>query len=175
MKNIEIKYRIADNQKLVDFLKDLPEVRSIWEKEQIDTYFNVPSGKLKLRQFSEYQAELIYYERTAVDEPRESNYFICQTENPLALLEILTKAYGIQLTVHKLRKLFMFRNVRIHLDDVRNLGHFLELESVVNSDMDELLAQQNLAKIQEHLDPLELIPEPMGYADLKARKLNHID
>jgi predicted adenylyl cyclase CyaB len=175
MKNIEIKYWIPNTQKLIDFLNDLPEVKYIWEKEQTDTYFNVNLGKLKLRQFSNDQAELIYYERADAEEPRESNYFICPTENPQALLEILTKACGFHLKIHKIRRLFMFRNVRIHLDEVRKLGCFLELESVVNSETDQLQAQQNLTKFQEYLTPLELIPEPLGYADLQAGKLNHMN
>jgi predicted adenylyl cyclase CyaB len=37
----------------------------------------------------------------------------------------------------KTRKLYIYKNTRIHLDEVKNLGNFLELETVVKGNMKE--------------------------------------
>ena len=48
-------------------------------------------------------------------------------------MESLEAALGVTCVVEKERRLFLFENVRIHLDDVAHLGCFVELESVLAS------------------------------------------
>ena len=61
-RNVEIKARIEDiesKRRLVSEAADLgPE-----ELRQTDTFFQVGSGRLKLREFADGTAELIYYDR----------------------------------------------------------------------------------------------------------------
>ena len=48
--------------------------------------------------------------------------------------EVLTLAYGQAGRVRKRRILFMAGRTRIHLDEVEDLGNFLELEVVLRED-----------------------------------------
>ena len=72
-RNIEIKARVADPEELrarIAMLAGSDAERLI----QRDTFFEVPSGRLKLREFSDRSAELIFYERSNQAGPRRSSY-----------------------------------------------------------------------------------------------------
>lgn len=99
---------------------------------QRDTYFAVARGRLKLREDLEREtAELIFYLREDEAGLRSSSYWRTPTDDADALRSLLEAAHGIAGTVHKRRRLFLHRNVRIHLDEVEGLGSFVELESVL--------------------------------------------
>ncbi len=104
---------------------------------QVDTYFNVPRGRLKSREINNESAELIFYERDESSKHRESNYRVFPCGEISLLKEILEKSLGIRATVKKKRDLFMYNSTRIHLDEVENLGSFLELETPVEDSLDE--------------------------------------
>jgi predicted adenylyl cyclase CyaB len=101
---------------------------------QRDTYFGVRSARLKLREHLEDgSAELVYYERPSTMGVRSSRYVrvpVVATEEVRALL---SSALGVRGVVEKERRLFLHENVRIHLDDVDELGRFVELEGVLSS------------------------------------------
>src|SRR5262249_46041784 len=63
--------------------------------------------------------------------PKESFYLCSQTSTPDALRELLSHAYGVVGRVQKRRLLFHAGRTRIHLDEVKGLGHFLEFEVVL--------------------------------------------
>lgn len=99
---------------------------------QRDTYFETRSGRLKLREnLSAATAELIAYERPTVDGIRVSRYRRVVVAAPAETLELLAGALGVSGVVEKERRLFLYRNVRIHLDEVEHLGTFVELEAVL--------------------------------------------
>ena len=99
---------------------------------QRDTYFAVERGLLKLREdLGAGTAELIFYLRAHEDGMRSSSYWRAPATDPSAWRALLGAAHGISGVVAKRRRLFLHRNVRIHLDDVEGLGHFVELESVL--------------------------------------------
>ena len=66
--------------------------------------------------------------------PKESFYLRSPTTAPEVLREALTLAYGQTGRVEKHRTLFLAGRTRIHLDRVTGLGHFLELEVVLEED-----------------------------------------
>ena len=103
--------------------------------EQVDTFFNSPSGYLKLRQIAPDRGELIYYERPGQLGPKLSEYSITPTDAPAALCETLARAFGIFGEVRKRRWIFLSEkwggHTRIHLDEVKGLGQFIELEVVL--------------------------------------------
>ena len=45
---------------------------------------------------------------------------------------MLSGAWGFWCIVRKRRDLYLWKNVRIHLDDVENLGAFIEFEAVLS-------------------------------------------
>ena len=103
---------------------------------QRDTYFRVPEGRLKLREESPGGAALIQYARDDRPEARESRYRITPVEDPETLRRSLDEALGTLVVVDKERRLLLWEGVRIHLDTVRGLGSFLELEGVAPEDSD---------------------------------------
>src|SRR5271156_462138 len=129
-RNIELKAQISD----VDLL--LPKILAIadqgpFEIIQEDTFFACDTGRLKLRTFSKFDGELIYYRRINQRDAKESFYLRSPTSAPETLLELLSTAYGQTGRVQKHRTLFLAGRTRIHLDRVSGLGHFLEIEVVL--------------------------------------------
>jgi adenylate cyclase class IV len=103
--------------------------------EQVDTFFKTPAGYLKLRQFAPDRGELIYYERPSQQGPKLCQYSIVPTDSPAGMCETLARAYGVCGEVRKRRWLFLSGKwggqTRIHLDEVKGLGNFIELEVVL--------------------------------------------
>jgi homotetrameric cytidine deaminase len=127
------------------------------ELAQRDTYFARARGRLKLREQTPGDAELIQYRRPDEEGPRTSEFRLVPVGEADALREVLNAALGTLVTVAKRRRLLLWEGVRIHLDEVEGLGSFIELESV-NGDpakLERLRAELALG------DPL-----PGSYADL---------
>lgn len=166
-RNIEIKARLtalAATRALVTAAADRrPEFLV-----QTDTFFAVPSGRLKLREFSDRPAELIYYRRPDAPGPSESQWAKVVVPDAAAMRELLAGALGIRGQVVKRRTLCFVGRTRVHLDEVRGLGDFLELE-VVLEDGEELAAGTEEA---HRLLRLFAVPEsalvPEAYVDLLA-------
>jgi len=156
--NIEIKARVSDPVRLqarAAALSDVP-VQVI---PQEDTFFNVPRGRLKLRQVSPEEGQLVYYERPDREGPKRSNYLLAPTTEPESLKRALTAALGVRGVVRKTRRLFLSGQTRIHLDEVEGLGHFMELEVVLTpgqSDADGMAVAEDLMR-QLGVEPADLL------------------
>lgn len=126
-RNVEIKARLSDleaTKRLVLGLADGPGQ----PVEQADTFFHAAGGRLKLRERSGAGAELIFYRRTDAPGPTESRYETVAVPDPAALRALLASALGVRGEVHKRRLVYRIGRTRVHLDEVRDLGCFLELE-----------------------------------------------
>lgn len=130
-RNIEIKARIARIEDLLPKAQALAGGAAPELIEQDDTFFHVPQGRLKLRQFANGSAELIHYHRADTAESKASDYVRVPAPDPAALREALTRACGAQGRVQKQRWLLLAGQTRIHLDRVQGLGDFMELEVVL--------------------------------------------
>lgn len=164
MKNLEFKANCDSLDMLRQRLADLQaEHRSTMK--QLDTYFNVSQGRLKLREINTHEAELIYYERSDLAESRYSNYQICDIPEPMAFKQIATMALGVKGVVEKQRELWMFGDTRIHLDEVKNLGQFIELETVIHNQTEaEAQAEHQLVKEALGIKEKDLVS--VSYSDL---------
>ena len=133
--NIEIKARVADPARTRALAEHLagsaPTVL-----RQHDTFFPCAHGRLKLRQLTGSYGELIAYQRADVSGTKQSDYLIYPTTDPAALCVTLARALGVGVVVTKTRWLFLVGQTRIHLDEVENLGSFLELEVVLADGQD---------------------------------------
>lgn len=167
--NIEIKAR-SNNQ---NFIRDT--LKSHYAKfkgidHQIDTYFKVKNGRLKLRE-GNIENSLVHYDREDKAGPKQSNVTFYKSTDKFALKEILIKALEILVVVDKSREIYFIDNVKFHLDDVKNLGSFVEIEAI-DSDGNigkEKLFEQcnyylNLFKIKQE----DLISK--SYSDLLLEK-----
>ena len=168
MLNIELKARCEDLGKLREICESLGAEGQEPER-QIDTYFSVSHGRLKLRESSESGAELIYYARDDVAGARESHYDLYQVEDPESLKAMLTKALGVSVVVTKRRETFVIGNVRIHLDKVQGLGSFVEIQGTIDHSGELPLVADEVQGIQRALgiDPQSLVKE--SYAVLADR------
>lgn len=101
----------------------------IGEDHQVDTYFNVNSGRLKLRE-GDIENALIHYEREDTAGAKASHVLLYQHKPDKALKDILVKTLGIKAVVDKRRKIYFIDNVKFHFDTVEGLGTFLEVEAI---------------------------------------------
>jgi predicted adenylyl cyclase CyaB len=128
--NIEIKTRVINREAFLTKargISDMPEKIILQE----DVFFRTDKGRLKLRKFSDGTGELIYYERSDIQGPKQCDYSIVHIPEADVLADILIPVLGIRGIVRKNRTLFMCRQTRIHFDEVENLGSFAELEVVL--------------------------------------------
>jgi predicted adenylyl cyclase CyaB len=129
-RNIEIKARasnVVSQLKLAEKISDQALVTLVQE----DTFFNVTDGRLKLREFPDAKANLIFYRRVNTSGPKLSNYHITEIDDAAGLKNVLQKAYGVRHVVKKIRSLYMLGRTRLHFDVVEGLGDFIELEVVL--------------------------------------------
>jgi predicted adenylyl cyclase CyaB len=168
-RNIEIKARIDS---IAELARKVAAIASSGPTEivQDDTFFECDAGRLKLRAFPDGRGELIFYRRADHNGPRESFYLISPTLAPSSLREILSLALGEAGRVEKRRTLFLVGRTRVHLDRVKDLGEFLELEVVLN---DGESSQAGIAEAQALMERLGIDPSQLvecAYLDL----LNHV-
>jgi adenylate cyclase class IV len=126
-RNLELKCRIAsvaDAGERARLLGATPQGVLIQE----DTYFPVPHGRMKLREFGDGASELIAYERPNQEGERWSTYRKVDVSGCRDLKAALCEGIGVSRIVKKKRRLFLIPGARIHLDEVENLGNFLEFE-----------------------------------------------
>ncbi len=128
-KNIEIKARCSDASFIRQYLLN-HEADFKGTDEQTDTYFNVPNGRLKLRQ-GNIENSLIFYDRENVAGPKMSKVNLFPVpQNSDMLKQILINANGIKVTVKKKREIYFIENVKFHIDEVEGLGSFVEIEAI---------------------------------------------
>jgi len=148
MQNVEIKARCTNLARAKEIALGLG-AQFAGELHQIDTYFNVARGRLKLREIDSRESQLIYYERPDESGARLSNYHIYPATNPESLKAILNGALGIWRVIEKQRSLYWFDNVRIHLDRIAGLGDFIEFEGIVESADQTHAVHQKVERLQQ--------------------------
>ena len=154
-RNIELKASDPDPERSLAVVLGLG-ARDRGLMYQRDTYFRVTSGRLKLREEEPGGATLVQYDRVDADEARESRYRLIPVEEPRALCEALAASLGLLGVVEKDRHLLLWQSVRIHLDTVKGLGNFIELEGVATAGSD--LADE-LERVTRLTEALEIPPE----------------
>jgi adenylate cyclase class 2 len=141
--NIEIKAKCFHPEKVEAFLLS-NGARFVGLDHQKDSYFNVSSGRLKLRQ-GNIENSLIFYNRPDQEGPKQSDFSLSKITDGPTTEQVLAKALGIKVVVYKHRKIFFVDNVKFHLDEVPGLGSFVEIEAGNISDpsktIDDLKAQ----------------------------------
>jgi len=132
MRNIELKARCPDLAAAHDVARAIG-AEFQWTRRQTDTYFHVPTGRLKLREERPGTATLVAYDRADAAEARECRYTLTPVADAPAALAALESQYGVRAQVAKTRALYLLENVRIHLDQVDGLGTFIEFEAVLGT------------------------------------------
>lgn len=163
--NVEIKAKCDDPQKIREVLFTL-NTRYIGLDHQIDTYFIVNYGRLKLRE-GNIENNLIHYDRENISEPKTSNCLLYKSNPDSSLKEILVKSLGIFKIIEKKREIFFVDNVKIHIDEVKGLGSFVEIEA--SSKNEDFSKEQLLSQCNHFLKVFKINPDnliPCSYSDM---------
>ena len=164
-RNIELKARCQDLAGARDGARSAGAIHQ-GLLIQTDTYFHCRNGRLKLRQIEGGKSELIWYERADSPEIRGSDYILTPISDATSVLDALSAAMGVRITVRKRRELWLYDNVRIHLDEVDGLGDFVEFEAVIRSDGDAEAAPRQIATLAGALKIFEKDLVSQSYCDL---------
>ena len=166
-RNVEIKARTSD---LAAQRKEVAKVSNSGPEllVQRDTFYAVPNGRLKLREFGDGTAELIYYERPDKIGPTTSRYTRTPIADAASMRELLGQILETKGVVSKRREVFLVDRTRIHLDEVADLGTFIELEIVLTESQTDSDGQQIASDLMEQLGVRQEDLIERAYVDLVA-------
>ncbi len=135
---------------------------------QIDHYFRVPEGRLKLRRGT-IEHSLIFYARDNQAGPKASSVSLTRLDNDAAAADLaatLDRALGTWVTVDKHREIYFIENVKFHLDTVVGLGTFTEIEAIGDTPAEQDRLRQQVDHYREllRIDAADLVSH--SYSDL---------
>lgn len=125
---IEFKARCVDHARIREILKS-KNARFVGEDHQVDTYFRVSHGRLKLRE-GDIENSLVFYSRPDQAGPKHSAVTMSLVPAGSDVKALLSKALGVMVAVDKRREIYFVENVKVHLDRVEGLGEFVEVEAI---------------------------------------------
>ena len=134
-RNVEVKAHLDDMSQARQIAESLA-AEYAGTLAQVDTYFSCGHGRLKLRETDGHPSHLIWYAREDRAVARTSNYCMVPVVDSESIKHALRSALGVRAVLAKRRDLYLWHNVRIHLDEVDRIGQFLELEAVLVDDVD---------------------------------------
>lgn len=168
--SLEIKARCGDPDRIRKILQERG-AKFQGTDHQVDTYFNVAGGRLKMRQ-GNIENYLIHYHREDTLLPKESHIMLHKFEPASCLREMLVEALGIKIIVDKIREIYYIGNVKFHIDQVKGLGSFVEIEARY---LEQKIAPEKLeGQCYEYLEILGIKPGsllPVSYSDLLLEEL----
>lgn len=169
--NIEIKARCSNPEKIREILKSKnADFKGI--DSQIDTYLKVSSGKLKLRE-GNIENFLIFYERENKKGPKQSNITLFKLEPNSNLKKILTESLGVLVVVNKQREIYFIKNVKFHIDLVKGLGTFIEIEA--KDEKGKIGKDKLLEQCNHYIELFGIKQEDLincSYSDLLLERIN---
>ena len=166
-KMVELKARVNTLDLIRGKIIDL-KAHHIGTFKQVDVYFEVPEGRLKLREVEgKNTVELVYYKRENVSGPKRSDVFILEVQEPAVFKSLLEKVLKTGVTVEKLREVYRYQGTQIHLDTVKKLGVFVEFERETTADLQAIRKnQQTLKGLMKKLGIKTENLEKLSYSDL---------
>jgi predicted adenylyl cyclase CyaB len=167
--NVEIKSRCDDLSAVRQRLQ-ARDPRFVGEDHQVDTYFQVDTGRLKLREGTLERA-LIYYRRPDQDGPKTSDIRRYEPAESAPLKAVLKAALGVWVVVDKRREIYFLDNVKFHLDRVDRLGTFVEIEAIgEDASADQAALREQCARFQKALGLADEDLVARSYSDLVAEQ-----
>jgi len=162
---VEIKARCPDPERTAELIRKTgAEFKG--RHSQVDTFYRVPRGRLKLRR-SESGECLIGYLRPDLSGPKHCLVNLYPCSDSELLDRVLSDALGVRITVKKQRQIYLLENVKFHLDRVEGLGSFVEIEVLGRRGVDSVETLR--ADCEKYLGLLCIRPEDLveaAYADL---------
>lgn len=169
MVNVEIKARCADHRPIRAVLQ-ARGARFVGDDHQVDTYFRVAHGRLKLRE-GDIENALIFYHRPDQAGPKRSDVMLYHPAPGNPLRAMLSQANGVLAVVDKRREIYFIDNVKFHLDRVEGLGSFVEIEAIdEDGTLGEVHLRRQCAAFMELFGLSEGDLVEASYSDLLLRR-----
>jgi adenylate cyclase class IV len=186
-RNIELKARVHNDFTAAHAgIQYLPAAYQgeLWQRdvyfycaEKADKKDQDSPSRLKLRGESldgqNWDWRFIWYSRANTRKSKASDYRIAPVivPDPVTLAETLDAAWGKYAEVDKHRMLYLYQNVRIHLDEVVNLGRFIEFEAVIEREDDQQPAHENLKRLMNlfQIEDGDLVE--LSYGDIMRNEI----
>lgn len=161
MQNTELEYKYQVSN-LGEFETKIEKLGAKFEKEfhGVDSYFLMPDnpdGKKYLRVREKgNQFELCFH---YVPNNLQSDEWEIKIDDPETAKEILRKiGHDDDVVVDKMRKVYQYKNSEIVLDEVKDLGSFIEIESPTETELIEIEKELELDESRRITD--------QGYPDM---------
>ena len=168
MQSVEWKAEIRDPSIVRALVRRMGAVHAS-TLAQLDTYYRVIDGTLLKREIKGEAPEYIHYLRPSGVRPRHTRFTLYSEEQ--AAERFGSRPLPVWVVIEKQREVWLLDQLRIHLDDVQNLGRFVELEALVTPNQSISECEANIARLRTALGPFVSEPVAKGYADLMALEL----
>ncbi len=167
MQNVEFKAELRDVPLAKAICRSL-HATWIGAVGQVDTYYRVPTGRLKKREQTGEPTEVIYYDRPDRSRPKLSKFEIFSEEQ--AASRFGSEPLPVWLVVRKQREIWVLGQVRIHLDTVEGLGTFVEFEAIVSPHNNVARCHEEVAHLRRAFGPVLGEALDCSYSDLLSRE-----
>lgn len=162
--NIEVKIKYAHLEAVEKTLLT-HGARFVGLDYQTDKYYKILNGRLKVRR-GNIENQLIFYKRNEAADLKQSEIVLLPIDDKLEF--VLDNSLETAVVVKKARKIFFIQNAKFHLDEVEDLGRFVEIEII---DADNNLSKEQLtADCERYIELLDLrnggVFVPQSYSDL---------
>jgi predicted adenylyl cyclase CyaB len=166
MKLIEIKARCTNPSKVRQLLLQQPNLQFIGVDAQVDTYFKIPSGRLKLRE-GNIENSLIYYDRENKKDAKKSDVTLYKPTEVASLKAVLLAALPTLIVVEKKREIYFIDHIKFHIDTLSALGSFIEIEVIDANDAMDISEMKE--QCQWYMELLDIQKEDLmenSYSDM---------
>jgi predicted adenylyl cyclase CyaB len=166
MKLIEIKARCSNPSKVRQLLLQQLNIQFIGVDAQMDTYFKIPSGRLKLRE-GNIENSLIYYDRENKKDAKKSDVTLYKPTEVASLKAVLLAALPTLIVVEKKREIYFIDHIKFHIDTLSALGSFIEIEVIDANDAMDITKMKE--QCQWYMELLDIQKEDLmenSYSDM---------
>jgi predicted adenylyl cyclase CyaB len=166
MKLIEIKARCSNPSKVRQLLLQQLNIQFIGVDAQMDTYFKIPSGRLKLRE-GNIENSLIYYDRENKKDAKKSDVTLYKPTEVASLKAVLLAALPTLIVVEKKREIYFIDHIKFHIDTLSALGSFIEIEVIDANDAMDISEMKE--QCQWYMELLDIQKEDLmenSYSDM---------
>jgi predicted adenylyl cyclase CyaB len=132
----------------------------------MDTYFKIPSGRLKLRE-GNIENSLIYYDRENKKDAKKSDVTLYKPTEVASLKAVLLAALPTLIVVEKKREIYFIDHIKFHIDTLSALGSFIEIEVIDANDAMDISEMKE--QCQWYMELLDIQKEDLmenSYSDM---------
>ncbi len=165
MQNVEFKAELRDPGLARSICRAIG-AQQVADLDQTDTYYRLADARLKRRETSGEPTEWILYDRPNQVGSKLSTFHIYSDEEAAERFGEMHQRPWV--VVKKHRELWMHDQVRIHLDEVDDLGAFVEFEALISARHKRFDAEEAVLTLRKQLAPALGEPVAVSYSDLLA-------